>query len=127
MKKIIFVLSLVLLSFIVNAQSALKLKIFGFSCKFETETNWSEWVTCDLLMVIVDDRVTIYSETRQIYDSYSEPVEYINKNGDKTHKFFVTDDEGLKCVLRFVYTSETNLLYIDYADVTWSYMFTVIK
>ncbi len=128
MKKLFLSLIVLLLSFVSNAQSVLKLRT-SHSCEKHTGyrgswTDWSEWREVNILIVIdgQQDRITIYSETTQTFDIIEDEGESLSDKGDPTMNFYCVDENGTKCRIRIVKRSDsTTQIYADYNNLILCY------
>ena len=86
----------------------------------EKQTEWSEWMDCELLVTIdiEGDRIKIYSNEIQIYDVYDHEEEEPDGDGGASQLFYCVDAKGKKCELRFRLDADAELqLYIEYPDL----------
>ena len=128
MKKLFLSLIILLLSFVSNAQSVLKLRT-SHSCEKHTDyygnwTDWSEWKAVSILIVIdgQQDRITIYSQTTQTFDIIEDEGESLSDKGDPTMNFYCVDENGTKCRIRIVKRSDsTTQIYADYNNLILCY------
>jgi hypothetical protein len=123
MKKIFLSIILLLLSFVSNAQSILKLRT-SHSCEKHTDyygnwTSWSNWKEANILIVIdgQQQRITIYTETLQTFDIIEDEGESLSDKGDPTMNFFCIDENGTKCRIRIVKRTESTQIYADYNNL----------
>jgi len=93
-----------LLSTFVLSQDVLKMRTSSFSYKVKNDigrwTDWSDWESANILVVIDDDRVTIYSKTTQEYDIIQVLDDYVDGDGDHTYPFRAVDQDGDVCKIR---------------------------
>lgn len=91
---------------------------------------WSDWEKCSvrILFDLNNERITIYSNKRQIYniyDVYNNGEPYADNKGGRQIKFYVIDQDGDKGELRLRIESNGNSqLYIDFRDCAWCYNVT---
>jgi hypothetical protein len=108
----------------------IKLRSTAFSSRHKINeykwSNWSDWEEASILITIDtdNDRITVYSSQRQVYDIANNEGESTDEDGDKTISLYCIDDDGTKCRVRLVYLNSQNekiQLYVDYIDVSWVY------
>lgn len=123
MKRLFLSLILLLLSFVSNAQSVLKLRT-SHSCEKHTDyygnwTDWSEWKEANILIVIdgQQERITIYTETIQTFDIIEDEGESLSDKGDPTMNFYCVDENGIKCRIRIVKRTTLTQIYADYNNL----------
>jgi hypothetical protein len=111
-------------------EKVIKLRSTAFSSKHKINeykwSNWSDWEEASVLITIDtdNDRITIYSSERQVYDIAENEGESTDEDGDETLSLYCIDDEGLKCTVRLVFLysqNGKNQLYVDYNDISWVY------
>lgn len=108
-------------SLTISYSQALKLRATDFSMKLQGGS-WSDWEDSEMLIVIKDDRVTIYSNEQQEYDIVRSYDVYTDSDGDNVLKFKCVDQDGDLCHLRVISRqSGTVQLYIDFSNVSWVY------
>ncbi len=113
----------------------------GFSqvFKFETEnvcfrektdagtwTNWSDWKELNMSLHIDfdNDKVIIFLDNKVIFNISEYKPEEIDADGDSTHEFVCTDNDGVKCRIRLMILKSDNdriQLYIDYPNYMFAY------
>jgi hypothetical protein len=78
-------------------------------------------IDVDILIVISDDKVKIYSSETQVYHIVGE-----SEKSETYAKFLAVDDDGNQCFYYIGYDKEYNVLYqmIEYADYAWMYLVT---
>lgn len=87
-------------------------------------TEWSDWESSHMLVVISMDRqvINIYSEELQEYDIYEYIGEESDSGGGRSLKFNCVDRDGLRCQVRIrVMSDGQQQLYVDYSDVIFVY------
>lgn len=120
---------LLLCSFSSFAQTY-KLRATGVAIKTQNErtgywSDWSDWESCNLLVVMNIDRdiVTIYSKVTQEYDV----IEVLSEDerdpdGGVSTTLLCVDADGTRCHMRLRSQSNGALqLYIDYSNVSFVY------
>lgn len=104
---------------------AIKFKSTDFSYKErfgrDNWSNWEEWQEASVLIVvdIDNERISVYSKERQVYDVVEYEGEHYDKDNDLVYSFYCVDNSGHTCRVRLVkLLSENNQfqLYIDYDD-----------
>ena len=127
MKKIFLSLIVLLLSFISNAQSVLKIRTSHTSEKhtdyYGNWTEWSDWKEANILIVVdsQQDRITIYSETTQTFDIIQDEGESLSDRGDPTLNYYCVDENGTKCRIRIVKRTSGTQIYVDYSNLILCY------
>jgi hypothetical protein len=123
MKKLFLSLIVLLLSFVSNAQSVLKVRT-THSCEKHTDyygnwTDWSEWKEANILIVVdsQQDRITIYTETTQTFDIIENEGQSLSDKGDPTFNYYCVDENGTKCRIRIVKRTSGNQIYADYSNL----------
>jgi hypothetical protein len=123
MKKLFLSLIVLLLSFVSNAQSVLKIRT-SHSCEKHIDyygnwTDWSEWKEANILIVVDSqkDRITIYTETTQIFDIIENEGESLSDKGDPTFNYYCVDENGAKCRIRIVKRTTLTQIYVDYSNL----------
>jgi hypothetical protein len=123
MKKIItllfmlFSISITLLSQ-ANMYRANELFI-GYKESKQAEITWSPEITkVDILVVLADDEIKIYSSEIQKYYMIS-----VIEENDSQLKMLTVDKNGIQCFFIFGYSKDYNKLYIliEYSDFCWMY------
>jgi hypothetical protein len=108
----------------------IKLRTTAFSSRHKINeyswSNWRDWEKASVLITIDtdNDRITIYSAERQVYDIAENEGESTDEDGDETLSLYCVDNDGTKCRVRLVYLNSQNeriQLYVDYSDVSWVY------
>jgi hypothetical protein len=89
-------------------------------------SDWDDWEDANVLITIDtdNDRITIYSAERQVYDIAENDGESTDDDGDETLSLYCVDKDGIKCRVRLVSLNSRNgkiHLYVDYNDVSWVY------
>lgn len=88
---------------------------------------WSDWRKCSvrILFDLNNEKITIYSQSKQIYyiyEEYNNGEPYADNKGGRQIKFYVIDQDGDKGELRLRIESNGNSqLYIDFKDCAWCY------
>jgi len=119
-----------LTAFILMSISSFAQTSFSKAYKFyigvkDTKSSPITWdknpIDVDILIVISDDKVKIYSSETQVYHIVGE-----SEKSDVYAKFLAVDDDGNQCFYYIGYDKEYNVLYqmIEYADYAWMYLVT---
>lgn len=108
------------------SQEATKLKSTSYSSRFKNDygrwSEWSKWETTEVLIVVKEDRISIYSKRRQEYDVIKYNDKYIDPEGDTVLKMSCVDQDGDLCTLRLISRKSGTLqLYVDFSDIMWVY------
>jgi hypothetical protein len=126
MKKLIFILALVLASQVSSAQ-IIKIKVYSVS---QYVNGWSSWKDSNILGTIDLDkeRVTIYSKEPQVFDIVRMLEDYKDKDGDEVVVWLSLDQDGLRVHLRFIKFRNSNIkhLYIEYDNITTALSYIVL-
>jgi lipopolysaccharide export system protein LptA len=124
-----FVFMLLLLSLPAFGQ-VLKLKATSFATKIKISSNkWSEWSETTESSVLItvnlnNDRITIYSNTTQVYDIAKHEGKITDNDGDEIVSFYCVNKDGLTCRVRIVKLNsqnKRNQVYVDFRDIKWYY------
>ncbi len=103
----------------------LKLRATSYSYKeADAEGNWgewSEWEASSVLIVINNDRITIYSKVTQEYDVYDGSDFEDDYGGGRSMEMKCVDRNGLRCGIRLRQKDDYWQLYVDYDDAMWVY------
>lgn len=109
-----------------------KLKTTSISTRQKTNNyewgDWSEWKDVSMLITlnIDEERITIYSKEKQVYDIVDFEDEKEDEDGNRIMTFYCVDNDGGTCRLRMVKLLSNEVysqLYIDYRTVSWVYSF----
>ncbi len=87
-------------------------------------TDWSEWESSDILVVINLDReiINIYSDEMQEYDIYEWGEFEDDGKGGETLEFKCVNKDGLRCGIRVRKQHDGQLqLYVDFRDIMFVY------
>lgn len=133
MKKLLLSLIVLLLSFVSNAQSVLKIRT-SYTAEKHTDyygnwTDWSDWKEANILIVVdsQQDRVTIYSETTQTFDIIQDEGESLSDRNDPMISYFCIDENGTKCRIRIVKRTSGTQIYVDYSNLILCYNLKAIN
>lgn len=128
MKKTLLLAALMLCLGFVAKADVIKCTATAFSIKTYDEnrgrwSDWSKWEDCHMLVVLDDEKVTIYSQEMQEYDIYAtESEDEKDRDGGITDEFRCVDQDGTRCSMRLRrQKSGAVQLYIDYRNVIWVY------
>ncbi|MEM7659186.1 MAG: hypothetical protein AAF399_23905 [Bacteroidota bacterium] len=129
MKKLLITCLLAMLTSVAFAQnSTIKAWANSFSYKTDGQRDWSKWQSVHILVVIKNNRITIYSKETQEYDVISSQEGYIDRDGDTVYKFTAVDQDGDKCNLRLIdRKSGDPQLYVDFSNFRWVYNLDFVK
>jgi hypothetical protein len=108
------------------------IKLRSTACSLRHKINeykwgdWDDWEEANVLITIDtdEDRITIYSSERQVYDIAENEGESTDEDGDETLSLYCVDQDGIRCGVRLVFLNSRNgdiHLYVDYNDVSWVY------
>lgn len=127
------ILCVVLTTLLIGVDSAqgqvLKLRTNAFASRIINEDNiwtkWSDWSNVNILIQIVDDRVTIFSKETQIFDIMDSSDKTTNDSGCDIYVFKCTDIDGIICYLKFINapkkSKKYSQLYVRYGDYNYVY------
>ncbi len=124
MKKLFLSIILLLLSFVSNAQTILKLRT-SHTCEkhinyYGNWTDWSQWKEANILIVIdgQQERITIYTETTQTFDIIENEGQSTSDKGDPTLNYYCIDENGTRCRIRIIKRDDsTTQIYADYSNI----------
>ena len=111
-------------------KKVIKLRSTAFSSRHKINeykwSNWEDWKETNVLITIdtENDRITIYSAERQVYDIAEDEGESTDEDGDEALSLYCIDDDGVRCRVRLVYLNSRDgevQLYVDYNDMSWVY------
>ncbi len=123
---------LVILSFIstngYGQVHKLRTTSFNFRQKIN-EYKWSEWVEETEASVLItfdltNDRITIYSNEKQVYDIAEFEGSTVDKDGDDVYSYYCVDESGQTCRVKWLKLNSQNgrmQLYVYYSDLNWLY------
>ena len=97
--------------------------------KFKTDSKWEEWSDWEEVSVLIimntdDERFTIYSKEKQVYDVAKDEGKETDNDGDDTWSFYCVNEDGTTCRVRLVKlnSQEGRLqLYVDFSDIKLVY------
>ncbi len=122
MKNLLLLLSFTLLSSNLFAQTSFA-KAFEFYLGFKTSKNseitWSDGNEVDILVVISEDKVKIYSSEIQEYRMTGKSTQT-----ETGVRYFAVDSNGLQCFLYLGRKDDIMYLIIEYGDYAWMYLVT---
>lgn len=105
-----------------------KLKSTAISYKYNVNgwSDWSDWEETSVLITIDmnNDRITIYSKDKQVYDVVKIDETTYDKEGNKILALYCVDKAGLTCVVKLVKLKsyyDSKQLYVEYGDIIWVY------
>jgi hypothetical protein len=107
-----------------------KFKSTSYSYMYKiNEYRWSDWSESTESSVLItldlnNERITIYSATKQVYDIAEYEGETTDDDGDDFFSFFCVNNEGLTCRVRLAKLNSQggrNQFYIDFSDMRWVY------
>ena len=119
MKKVITFLTFLFLSLNLFAQPSFA-RAYGFYLGFkptsDSDITWSKGQEVDILVVISESTLKIYSSEIQEYRMVSDGTDLLNAK-----RYLAIDKNGLKCVVYL--GSNDGLIYtiIEYGDYAWMY------
>lgn len=135
MKALISSIILVMFTAIGFSQTVFKFQTVNACMREKTDagtwTDWSAWTELDYQIQIDfdNDKVTIFLQNPVIYKISEYKPEEIDADGDSTHEFVCTDNDGVKCRIRLMILKSDNdriQLYIDYPNYMFAYNVTLI-
>ena len=132
MKLIKPILTILLLTVSIFSYSQVtKFKTTSYSSKVKDvrTDNWSKWSEpsdTEILISIdlTNERIKIFSKEEQVYDIIKYYDKDTDSDGDETLSFQCDDEDGIKCIVRFVVLNSQNgrkQIYIDYNNIMWMY------
>ena len=122
MKKIITLLLFMVISTTLFSQATMYRAnelFIGYKESKQAEITWSPEITeVDILVVVADDEIKIYSSEIQKYYM----INVIEEN-DSQLKILTVDKNGIQCFFILGYSKDYNKLYIliEYSDFCWMY------
>lgn len=113
MKKIIFILVVILCSQFSDAQTY-KFKATGFSVSEKTKKGWTEWTKTQPTELVINldrdkNRFVVYSEIIQLYNIYKYE-DRVETDSNFSNKYYCVDNEGLDTVITVVTPKEKGVL-----------------
>ncbi len=95
----------------------------------EITKNWTGWSKPENVEILVsidftNERIKIFSKAEQIYDIIKYYDKETDSDGDDTLSFQCVDEDGIKCILRFVILKSQDgrrQLYVEYNNIMWMY------
>ncbi|MEO1514679.1 MAG: hypothetical protein AAFV95_06690 [Bacteroidota bacterium] len=128
MKYLILVLAFSVSSVSLYSQKVIKMKSTAYSTRSLSSSgnwsDWSNWEKTEVLMVLKNERITIYSKRKQEYDIIKYYDEYVDSDGDSVLKLQCVDQDGDMCHLRIINRkSGKQQLYVDFSNINWVYNF----
>lgn len=134
MKKIIFLITLMLVTF----TQTIKADVYEFKTTAYARATvnngcytWTDWKSSNMKIVMNGntDKIIVYSPRTQIYKiygAYNDANPYTDNDGGQTVKFYVTDQDGDYGHVRLrIAPNGTYQIYVDFNDCAWVY--NVIK
>ena len=130
MKKILFMLTLMLTIFTFNVSAQTqwyRTKSYAFANIYNGRYVWGDWESSsmDMCFDLTNDRIIIYSPTTQIYKvygSYNNGKMYTDNSGGRNIKFYVYDQDGDRGEVRLrVERNGNSQVYIDFNNCGWCY------
>ena len=126
MKKLLLLFSFLMLFGVTYADEVIKMQATSYSYQSADNkgnwSGWSDWYDCNVLVVIKNDRVNIYSNTPQEYDIYDSQEAVSDGEGGSSMTFKCVDNDGNRCDIRIrISATERVQLYVDYSDFMFVY------
>lgn len=126
MKKLVLIFSFLMLCGLSYANDIIKLKATSYAYRTTDDYgnwyDWSAWQDCNILVVIKNDRVTIYSNQMQEYDIYDAGEEEGDGEGGSMITFKCVDADALRCEIRMRRQANDQVqLYVDYNNMMFVY------
>lgn len=86
---------------------------------------WTDYEDTNLLITFNFDidRITVYSESRQIYDIIANEGEEVDEDGDTWKNFLAIDQDGDECRFRILerINGDPTEFYIEFSFLKWVY------
>ncbi|NHE58965.1 hypothetical protein [Cyclobacterium plantarum] len=112
----------------------IKLKTTALAMKFKHDDNrwsdWSDWERTSVLIVADDNRITVYSKEKQVYDIIENEGKKTDSDGDDVWSYFCINEDGARCRLRLIKRNSRNgeaQLYVDFNDMKWVYNIELLE
>ena len=122
--KLFLVLVVILISSInTQAQDVIKFKTTSCSFKETGDSDWSDWKTLSVLVVVETSRITIYAKDTKVFDIIKTTFDGEDSDGDYVSEYVAIDEKGAKCeliVLR-IKDAEDLTFCVKYSNVTIAY------
>jgi len=123
MNKILVLLTTLLISVNSFSQSTAFAKAYEFFMGYKedkySEVTWSESTEVDILVVISEDKVKIYSSEIQEYRMTGKSTKT-----ETGYRNFAVDSNGLQCFVYVGRKDDVMYLIIEYGDYAWMYLIT---
>lgn len=124
MKRILTVITLILLSVTSNAQNIkyVRAESVQLATRNSTKQDWvwdKETRSVDILIKIESSKLTIYSKRAQVYRVIS-----LLKDDTNASKWWCSDASGVNCYL-YIFNQQNNgniIIGIEYSDALWYYV-----
>jgi len=131
MKKLLLTLTLFAYSFLANAQlTPVKLRSSHFAQKHTNSdgywTNFSDWASSDILILAEQNRVTVFSEIKQVYDVIEQTSETV-KDNTKTITYDCLDENGSRCHMSFTHVYKNGVVDESYLYFSFSNLVLMYK
>lgn len=129
MKHLLLIFTLSTLPLLSFSQDVIKFRTSSLSTKttdnYGNWKSWSAWEDVSVLVVLKDDRVTIYSSSTQEYDITEYNGESTDDDGDTVMKIKCVDQDGDMCTLGLIFGEDDAIqLYVDFSNIMWVYNMT---
>jgi hypothetical protein len=107
-----------------------KMKSSSFASKYQiNDYKWSEWSEASESSVLITidlnkQRITIYSQTKQVYDIAENEGKTTDDDGDDFYSYYCVNEDGLTCRIRLAKLNSQNgrnQIYVDFSDMKWMY------
>jgi hypothetical protein len=107
-----------------------KMKSSSFASKYQiNDYKWSEWSEASESSVLITidlnkQRITIYSQTKQVYDIAEDEGKTTDDDGDDFYSYYCVNEDGLTCRIRLAKLNSQNgrnQIYVDFSDMKWMY------
>jgi hypothetical protein len=123
MNKILVLLTTLLISVNSFSQSTAFAKAYelyiGYKADKYSEIKWSEATEVDILVVLSEDKVKIYSSEVQEYRMTGKST-----STETGTRYFAVDTSGLQCFVYLGRKDDVMYLIIEYGDYAWMYLIT---
>nr|DAI45598.1 MAG TPA: hypothetical protein [Bacteriophage sp.] len=128
-KLLIFIFSII--SILSISAETLTFKTTGFSYRERNYYSWSDWKSesSNIIIVMMDNILIIYSPTVQTYDMYNLQDPYQDVDGDWVLKSNFIDQDGDVGEFNLIYRWKDEIwqIYIRFNNIQWVYDVIQIK
>lgn len=107
------------------AQEMDRYRASSLAFNFLDGDGWTDYEDVNLLITFnfEIDRITVYSEAREVYDIIAHEGEEIDEDGDTWTNFLAIDQDGDECRFRILKRAngDPTQFYIEFSFVKWVY------